>query len=136
MRHPHASVFMENGKGGGLFNPHTPSGTIVVDGVLSSCYTASYDQSLAHLGITLFLIMRPITPQWILDRYVYEILDSGFTRGGEILKSLDSTGKSVVSMLTGLVQASKSGGGGAAGLVSMMAAAVGTYRQSSSPTAK
>lgn len=42
----------------GLFNPHTLDGTIVVDGVLASCYTGSVEPATAHALLWPLRILR------------------------------------------------------------------------------
>lgn len=44
----------------GLYNPHTATGTVVVDGVLASCYTASVSPSVAHAVLRPFMFLARI----------------------------------------------------------------------------
>eukprot|EP00181_Compsopogon_caeruleus_P003686 CAMPEP_0184684728 /NCGR_PEP_ID=MMETSP0312-20130426/16498_1 /TAXON_ID=31354 /ORGANISM="Compsopogon coeruleus, Strain SAG 36.94" /LENGTH=247 /DNA_ID=CAMNT_0027138223 /DNA_START=60 /DNA_END=803 /DNA_ORIENTATION=+ len=44
----------------GLYNPHTLDGSIVVNGVVASCYTETVRPSLAHLLLAPFRLVYPV----------------------------------------------------------------------------
>jgi len=62
----------------GLYNPHTFAGTVMVDGVLTSCYTSAIHPTLAHvllmplrtvyaLGVKLPGFLDNTAPSWMLS---------------------------------------------------------------------
>eukprot|EP00181_Compsopogon_caeruleus_P001373 CAMPEP_0184681234 /NCGR_PEP_ID=MMETSP0312-20130426/4191_1 /TAXON_ID=31354 /ORGANISM="Compsopogon coeruleus, Strain SAG 36.94" /LENGTH=240 /DNA_ID=CAMNT_0027131921 /DNA_START=180 /DNA_END=902 /DNA_ORIENTATION=+ len=44
----------------GLYNPHTLGGSIVVNGMMASCYTETVHPSLAHVLLTPFRLVYPV----------------------------------------------------------------------------
>lgn len=61
----------------GLFNPHTETGTIVVNGMVSSCYTESVDVRTAHALLVPVRGMWKVLPKRWRDAFGLDIKDNG-----------------------------------------------------------
>ena len=48
----------------GLYNPHTKSGTIIVDGVVASCYTSGFDRTIADIFLSPAHIFSHLFGAW------------------------------------------------------------------------
>ena len=59
-------------------NPHTASGTLVADGVLVSCYTEAVPPETAQMTVTGLLFLRHFLPQFVQDKIVHEMDESGY----------------------------------------------------------
>lgn len=68
-------------KGKGLFNPHTESGTIVVDGLVQSCYTESVKVAKAHALLAPVRALWKAVPTRYRQRVALDIADD--ERDGE-----------------------------------------------------
>ena len=68
----------------GLFNPHTLSGDIMVNGVKTSSYTAAVAPGLAHAALW------PVRMMYGLG---YDIINGAFDQGSELIASLTPRGK-------------------------------------------
>eukprot|EP00042_Codosiga_hollandica_P043434 m.411268 g.411268 ORF g.411268 m.411268 type:complete len:242 (-) comp56552_c0_seq8:120-845(-) len=70
----------------GLYNPHTLSGDIVVNGIKTSAYTAAVAPGLAH-GL--------LWPVRLLHTLGYDVVNGAFDQGDALLLALSPTGREV-----------------------------------------
>lgn len=68
----------------GLYNPHTMDGDIVVDGILTSTYTAAIQPTLAHYALW---------PVRMLHKLGHSVVGDAFASGSELIASLLPDGK-------------------------------------------
>ncbi|KAK6186132.1 hypothetical protein SNE40_008229 [Patella caerulea] len=59
-------VSIETIQGKGIYNPFTKEGTLLVNGILASCY-AEVKPSLAHNALAPFRAMYSVTPKVVMD---------------------------------------------------------------------
>lgn len=71
-------------RGTGLFNPHTESGTIVVDGLVQSCYTESVQAAKAHALLAPVRMLWKVVPQSVWRRMALDIGDGERDGGGNV----------------------------------------------------
>lgn len=83
----------------GLFNPHTESGTIVVNGLVQSCYTESVEILKAHSLLVPFRALWKAVPKRYRERVALDIKDR--ERDGDGVVGVNSWG---LRMLLPLVQ--------------------------------
>mmetsp|Transcript_9985 Transcript_9985/g.23897 ORF Transcript_9985/g.23897 Transcript_9985/m.23897 type:complete len:500 (+) Transcript_9985:212-1711(+) len=73
----------------GLYNPHTMQGTLIVDGIRTSCYTSTVHPGLAHI------VLAPLRAFYRLGIRAGNFLDKGAKQW--VLRLLDSTQNKLVS---------------------------------------
>jgi len=70
---------VENVRGEGLYNPHTMHGDIVVDGIITSCYTTAIHPTLAHAALW---------PVRALFAAGVDIINHAFDEGSDFISSI------------------------------------------------